>query len=101
MSLVDLLLIHRAPKRDGDAHGAIRGGQTWFSSKTIKKARQFKDVSWFRLLAPALIGGLLMFAGQTVLTGDGAALSNLLGLIIFLFSLNGIISRAWQDLTRH
>ena len=87
------------PKKRADESGALRGGRTWFSRKTIDRARQFSDVSWWRLLAPAIIGAGLMLAGQTLLSNDGAAFANLAGLLIFIISLNGIISRALQDLT--
>jgi len=93
-------LLHHTPKKADPLRGALRGGRTWFSGQTIHKARQFTDVSWVRLLMPALMGVALMLAGQTILIGDGAALFNLAGLIVFIFSLNGIISRAWQDLSR-
>ncbi|MDG2043147.1 MAG: hypothetical protein P8J78_00945 [Maricaulis sp.] len=97
MSMMDHIL--NRPTKRADEAGALRGGRTWFSRHTINKAKQFSDVSWLRLLAPAILGIGLMVAGQTLLAGDGAAFANLAGLLIFIFSLNGIISRAWQDIT--
>ncbi|MDG1417057.1 MAG: hypothetical protein P8P99_04590 [Maricaulis sp.] len=97
MSMMDHIL--NRPTKRADQSGALRGGRTWFSRHTINKAKQFSDVSWLRLLAPAILGIGLMVAGQTLLAGDGAAFANLAGLLIFIFSLNGIISRAWQDIT--
>lgn len=91
-------ILNRPTKRADEA-GALRGGRTWFSRHTINKAKQFSDVSWLRLLAPAILGAGLMVAGQTILQDDFAAFANLAGLLIFIFSLNGIISRAWQDMT--
>lgn len=93
-------ILNRPTKRADEA-GALRGGRTWFSRHTINKAKQFSDVSWLRLLAPAIVGAGLMLAGQTVLLGDAAAFANLAGLVTFIVSLNGLISRAWQDMTNH
>jgi hypothetical protein len=98
MSIMDHTL-HTPSQRDDNAHHATRGGRTWFSRKTIWQAQHFTDMSWTRLLFPTIVAILLMLMGQLVLVGEIAALSNLAGLITFVISLNGLLSKAWVSLT--
>jgi hypothetical protein len=92
MSMIDHTLDH-LPKRTNPESHALRGGRTWFSNRTILRARHFADVSWRRLLCPVAISAGLVAAGQLLLTGELAALANLVGGIGLVVSANGVISK--------
>ncbi len=97
--MIDHSFEHLPRRTNPDSH-ALRGGRTWFSTRTISRARHYADVSWTRLLCPLAISLALVAAGQWLLSGDIAALANLVGLIGLLVSANGVISKFTLGLDR-
>lgn len=90
--MIDHTLDH-LPKRTNPESHALRGGRTWFSNRTISRARHFADLSWSCLLVPLGISVALVVSGQLVLGGDLAALANLLGGIGLIYSAHRILSK--------
>lgn len=90
--MIDHTLDHLPSRTNPESH-ALRGGRTWFSNRTICRARHYADLSWSRLLWPLAISALLVAAGQLLLSGDMAALANLAGGIGLVCSANGVISK--------
>tara|TARA_R110000868_G_scaffold234257_3_gene487942 strand:+ start:839 stop:1141 length:303 start_codon:yes stop_codon:yes gene_type:complete len=99
MSMIDHSFEH-LPKRTNPESHALRGGRTWFSTRTISRARHYADVSWTRLLCPVAISAALVAAGQLLLSGEVAALANLVGGIGLVISANGLISKFTLGLDR-
>jgi hypothetical protein len=92
MSMIDHTLDH-LPKRTNPESHALRGGRTWFSNRTIFRARHYADLSWARLLCPLGISVALVAAGQLLITGELAALANLAGGIGLVCSAHGVLSK--------
>ncbi|WP_417476468.1 hypothetical protein [Maricaulis sp.] len=81
------------PKRTNPESHALRGGRTWFSNRTISRARHFADLPWSHLMVPLGVSVALVVSGQVLLTGDLAALANLLGGIGLVYSAHRILSK--------
>ena len=92
MSMIDHTLDH-LPKRTNPESHALRGGRTWFSSRTISRARHFADLSWACLCVPLGVSAALLASGQLFLSGDMAALANLAGGIGLIYSAHRILSK--------
>ncbi|WP_417469408.1 hypothetical protein [Maricaulis sp.] len=90
--MIDHTLDH-LPKRTSPESHALRGGRTWFSTRTISRARHFADLSWTSLLVQLGASAALIASGQLLLPGDFAALANLLGGIGLVFSAHRILSK--------
>lgn len=97
--MIDHTLDH-LPKRTNPESHALRGGRTWFSSRTISRARHFADLSWSCLLVPLGISVALVVSGQLLLGGDLAALANLLGGAGLVYSAHRILSKLTLGLDR-
>ncbi|WP_339746153.1 hypothetical protein [uncultured Maricaulis sp.] len=81
------------PKRTNAESHALRGGRTWFSNRTISRARHFADLPWSHLLLPLGISVALVASGQLLLSGDLAGLANLLGGAGLVYSVHRILSK--------
>lgn len=90
--MIDHTLDH-LPKRTSPESHALRGGRTWFSNRTISRARHFADLSWGHLMVPLGVSVALVTSGQVLLSGDLAALANLLGGIGLIYSAHRILSK--------
>ncbi|SDL59777.1 hypothetical protein [Maricaulis salignorans] len=90
--MIDHTLDH-LPKRTNPESHALRGGRTWFSNRTISRARHFADLSWTCLCVPLAVSVALVASGQVLLSGDLAALANLLGGIGLIYSAHRILSK--------
>tara|TARA_R110001592_G_scaffold156802_1_gene387519 strand:- start:230 stop:532 length:303 start_codon:yes stop_codon:yes gene_type:complete len=92
MSMIDHTLDH-LPKRTNPESHALRGGRTWFSNRTISRARHFADLSWTWLLVRLAISVALVASGQLLLSGDLAGVANLLGGVGLVYSAHRILSK--------
>ena len=90
--MIDHTLDH-LPKRTNPESHALRGGRTWFSNRTIYRAHHYADLSWARLLWPLGISVGLIASGQLLITGELAALANLVGGVGLVFSAHGVLSK--------
>ncbi|WP_417481173.1 hypothetical protein [Maricaulis sp.] len=90
--MIDHTLDH-LPKRTNPESHALRGGRTWFSTRTISRARHFADLSWTCLLVPLALSAGLLASGQLLLSGDMAGMANLLGGAGLIYSVHRILSK--------
>ena len=81
------------PKRTRSVSQPLREGQTWFSSRTILRARHFADLPWSHIMVPLGVSVALVVSAQLLLSGDLAALANLLGGIGLVYSAHRILSK--------